>query len=175
MSERKEIIQSILKDNTKSKKIKLSFLMYGVINSIGSSIIILTILSSLFKWNYQFSDWDKMQGLVIGILSLLDRFPEYLMNFMLSNHLKKIKNKTIDNDKLNTQLKIICNKIGDGIIPITLYFVIIIIATWLYEDGTYWEYFKIPVLVVNLWIIFKIINVYVKLKRNIVVFEKLDN
>ncbi|PIE99500.1 MAG: hypothetical protein CR961_00470 [Polaribacter sp.] len=173
MNKREEFIRSILKDNPESKKTKIRSWVYVILISVGSLMVIFTILSSIFKWNFSVFYWDKMQVLVISTLSLWETFLESFVSLMFSNHLKKIKNKTIDNDNLDIQLERICRRIDNGVFSTIFYFVIIIVAIWLYEEQTYWEYLKIPILIVYLLLILKTINIYVKLKRNITEFEKL--
>ncbi len=173
MNKREEFIRSILKDNPESKKTKIRSWVYVILTSVGSLIVILTILSSIFKWDFSFFYWDKTKGLVISTLSLWETFLESFVNLMFSNHLKKIKNKTIDNDNLDTQLERICRRIDDGLFSTIFYFVIIIVVILLYEEQIYWDYLKIPILIVYLLLILKTTNIYVKLKRNITEFENL--
>ncbi len=145
-----------------------------------STIIAINSLGFDFISGFNFK-WSESGSIVLFGLSFILLTPYLLFEILLMNHLKKVilESAQNDNELLNTKFEKQINDLnkntGSKILMIVLTFVILfgaLISSDNEENFLYWGNFKIPFLILILFITSYVISKYRKLNRNIKTYEQ---
>ncbi len=189
MNERKNIIVSLkssLGESPKGIKSRIRFLkiliiIYSSITLLFVGILTLSIISELF--NTEIINWEKagISAIISLVFSL--NLPKQIFELKLLKHLMKINTKP-DFDgitKLNNELKNIIDQLNNTLK--TRWFVVLpvistlIMAFWQFfsENNPYWDFMKIPFLLIYGILLTDFIITNRKLTKNINKVEKSCN
>ncbi len=189
MDERKNIIVSLkssLGETPKGLKSRIKFLkiliiIYSLIMIVFAGILTLSIISGLF--NNEIISWQKSSLAVIMSFSFSLNLPKQIFELKLLKHLMKINTKP-DFDgitKLNNELKKIIDQLNNTLktrwFVVLLVIFTLIMALWqlFSENNPYWDFMKIPFLLIYGILLTDFIITNRKLTKNIKETEKHCN
>nr|WP_298248348.1 hypothetical protein [uncultured Christiangramia sp.] len=176
--------KSMIGERKKSINNRLFFLW--LISLVNISIILFSIIIAIDSSNLGFNfgldkKWADSSSIVMSGLAFIILTPHLLLEILLMNHLKNVslKKEPDDNKVLNANFEKHINYLNQNntskvlMIVLTL---IILFGALLSSDNKgdilYWGHFKIPFLILILFIISYVISNYKKLNRNIKTYEQ---
>jgi len=173
LEERIEIIKSLnttgKADQLLEKRIKssrVSGIFYYTFSTVFLIILVILTITLMFNMGHLGGKWQKF-GLVVSLIfSMSIQAPFFFVDFLLSRHLKKLQDSdfSIDNH-LNDTLKMHIDNLNQRrfkpywikIPALIISIVGLIQAVLVLNDSEilniYWDYFKLPVLIVTLLIL----------------------
>ncbi len=176
--------KSMIGERKKSINNRLVFLW--LISLVNISIVLFSTIIAINSFDLGFhfglnNKWSESVSIVLSGLSFILLTPYLLFEILLLNHLKKVisKSRENDNDVLNRNFE---KKIKDlnefnksKILMIVLTLIILFgafLSSNIKDDFLYWGNFKIPFLILILFIFSYIIINYRKLNSNIKTYEQ---
>ncbi len=189
MDERKNIIVSLKSSvgesgtglKTRIKLLKILIIIYSLITIVLAGILTLSIISGLF--NNEIISWQKSGLAVIVIFSVSLNLPKQIFELKLLQHLIKINTKPDFEGitKLNSELKKIIDQLNNTVktrwFVVLLVIFVLIMAFWqlFSENNPYWDFMKIPFLLIYGILLTDFIITNRKLTKNIKETEKHCN
>ncbi len=176
--------KSMIGERKKSINNRLAFLW--LISLVNISIVLFSTIIAINSFDLGFyfgldTKWSESASIVMSGLGFILFTPHLLLEIILMNHLKKVilERKQSDNEDLNTKFEKQINYLNKNnkskILMIVLTFIILLGALMRSvnkDDFLYWGNFKIPFLILILFIISYVISNYSKLNRNIKTYEQ---
>ena len=176
--------KSMIGERKKSINNRLVFLW--LISLVNISIVLFSIIIAInsFDLGYNFgfeTKWSESASIVLSGLSFILFTPHLLLEILLMNHLKKVilEKKQNDNEALNIKFEKQINYLNkynkSKILMIVLTFIILfgaLLSSDKKGDILYWGNFKIPFLILILFIISYVISNYKKLNWNVNTYEQ---
>ncbi len=189
MNERKNIIVSLKSSLWESPKglksrikfLKITIIIYSLITLFFAGILILSIISRLFS--NEIISWQKASLAVIMSFSVSLNLPKPIFELKLLRHLIKINTKPNFEGitKLNSELKKIIDQLNNTLktrwFIVLLVIFMLIMAFWqlFSENNPYWDFMKIPFLLIYGILLTDFIITNRNLTKNIKETEKLCN
>ena len=176
--------KSMIGERKKSINNRLAFLW--LISLVNISIVLFSTIIAINSFDLGFyfgldTKWSESASIVMSGLGFILFTPHLLLEIILMNHLKKVilEKKQSDNEDLNTKFEKQINYLNKNnkskILMIVLTFIILfgaLMRSINKDDFLYWGNFKIPFLILILFIISYVISNYSKLNRNIKTYEQ---
>jgi len=178
------LFKSMIGERKKSINKRLVFLW--LISLVNISIVLFSTIIAINSFDLGFNfgldkKWSESSSIVLSGLSFILFTPHLLLEILLMNHLKKVilERMQNDNEALNTKFEKQINYLNKNnkskILMIVLTFIILfgaLMRSVNKDDFLYWGNFKIPFLILILFIINYVINNYKKLNKNIKTYEQ---
>jgi uncharacterized membrane protein YcjF (UPF0283 family) len=170
----------------RKKSINNRLVFLWLISLVNISIVLFSTIIALNSFDLGFNfgldnKWSESASMVLSGLGFILFTPHLLLEILLMNHLKKVifERKHNDNEALNTKFEKQINYLNKNnnskILMIVLTFIILfgaLMSSVNKDDFLYWGNFKIPFLILILFIISYIISNYKKLIKNIKTYEQ---
>lgn len=170
----------------RKKSINNRLVFLWLISLVNISIVLFSTIIAINSFDLGFhfgiqKEWSESASLVLSGLGFILFTPHLLLEILLMNHLKKVilerKEKDYEalNMKFQKQINYLNKNNNSKILMIVLTFIILfgaLMRSVNKNDFLYWGNFKIPFLILILFIISYVISNYKKLNSNIKTYEQ---